>query len=122
PPTSTPPTTPPTSTPPTSTPPTSTPPTAGTAGTAGTAAAQPTGTVGTAAAGTNATSTSAFNGYRLTGSDLAQWAGKRVEVTGSFVPSSSANTTASATGSGSTTLQEFRVVSLKAVGGSCPQN
>jgi hypothetical protein len=58
----------------------------------------------------------------LTGADLAQWAGKRVEVTGSFAPSSSANTTASASGNSSTTLQEFRVVSVKAIGGSCPQN
>lgn len=108
--------------------------TAGTAGTSGTAATG--GTSATGAAGTSAIGgstsgsvtgaagaapSSSFNGYRLSGSDLSQWAGKRVEVTGTFAPSSSANTTASATGAQATTMQEFRVVSVKPVGGSCPQ-
>ena len=138
--------TPPTSTPPTSTPPTSATPPPSTAGTSGTSTARPTGTTGSAGtAGTAGTSsgtagtsssamppstagaagrtssTSAFNGYRLSGADLAQYAGKRVEVTGTFAPSSSSNSTASASGTGATNLQEFRVVSVKPIGGSCPQ-
>jgi hypothetical protein len=95
--------------------------TAGTSGTAGTGATVGTsGTAVTGAAGA-AASTPAMNGYRLTGSDLAQWAGKRVEVTGTFGPSTTANTTINATGAASSTLQEFKVVNVKPIGGSCPQ-
>ena len=108
-------------TPPTSTPPTSA--TAGTSGTAGTSATRPTGTTGSAAAGAAGTSasSSAFNGYRLSGADLTPYAGKRVEVTGTFAPSSSANSATSASGTSATTMREFRVTSVKPIGGPCQQ-
>ncbi len=116
-------------TPSASTPPTSTP--QGTAGTSGTSTSSPTGALGTSYAagtsatagtsgvpGTNATS-SALNGYRLTGTDMVQWSGRRVEITGTFVPASSQ--TAITGAAPSTMMQEFRVVSVKPTTGSCPQ-
>ena len=85
---------------------------------------------------------SAQTGYRLSGSDLKPYVGKRVQIVGGLVPSPHAAATAGASSSGvmpqtgvsgainsttrsastpgSITLPEFRVTSVKPIEGPCP--
>ena len=52
---------------------------------------------------------------------MAQWAGRRVEITGMFVPANSQSPIVSGSGAQPIMLKEFRVVSVKPTTGSCPQ-
>ena len=78
---------------------------------------------GTAPAGS---STSGISGYRLSGTDMTPWIGRRVEVVGTLVSSSAASSAAPAPAPepGSKTdplpLPEFRVVSVQPITGPCP--
>jgi len=104
--------------------------TAGTTGVAGTAAAPPAATrpagaptsaavAGTAPAGSSGSS---ISGYRLTGTDMSSWVGRRVQIAGSVVPAAPSAAASSATPGGPTvSLPEFRVVSVQSVTGDCPQ-
>jgi hypothetical protein len=106
----------------------------GTAGTAGAAAGSPAPTpgtigtsgtiVGTAPAGS---STSSLSGYRLSGTDMTSWVGRRVQIVGSVVPAMSLsatpknpNSTASIP-STLTTMPELRVMAVQPITGDCPQ-
>ena len=99
---------------------------AGTAGTAGAVGTSGTVVAGTAPAGSSSSSAS---GYRLSGTDMSAWMGRRVQIVGSLVPAApgGAPTSASAIGAthigpdGSLVLPEFRVVSVSPVTGDCPQ-
>jgi hypothetical protein len=89
-------------------------------GTSGTLAPASTGTSGSTAKKSSARS------YRLTGTDMTPWAGKRVQVSGAVVPASAAPPAASATGaaSGSATVAaplEFKVLSVQGIAGPCPK-
>jgi pilus assembly protein FimV len=96
----------------------------GSTGAAGTPGVPPAGTAGTmpatgaagAAAGT-AGSTSALNGYRLSGTDMSSWAGQRVQIAGTVIPPTGAATATP----GATPMPEFRVQSVQPVAGPCPQ-
>jgi len=57
-----------------------------------------------------------MNGYRLSGSDMQPWAGQRVEIVGSMV---TANPGVSAGAGATTAMPEFRVQSVRPIGGSC---
>jgi len=93
-------------------PPAATPAPPSTAGTSGTGAA---GTVGTAG---SASAAAAISGYRLSGSDMQPWTGQRVEIVGVVV----AKNAAVSSGAGvAPTMPEFRVQSVRPVGGPCPQ-
>ena len=98
------------------------PSTAGTSGSTPTSVAS--GAGGTSAtAGTSATvaasGANAVTGYRLSGSDLTPWAGRRVEIVGMIVKTSPSVST----GAGpSTTAPEFRVQSVRPIEGTCPRN
>jgi hypothetical protein len=97
-----------------------TPGTAGAVGTSGTVVA------GTAPAGSSASS---ISGYRLSGTDMSAWMGRRVQIIGSLVPAApgAAPATPAAIGAvhigpdGSLVLPEFRVVSVSPVTGECPR-
>jgi len=122
--------------------PTAQPPaTAGTAGTSGTAGTV--GTTGTAATGatarpgaagpptaataaaapvTSPSSPVATTGYRLSGADVSGFRGQRVQIVGSLVQSASSATSSAATPGATTTgVREFKVQSVQAISGSCPQ-
>jgi len=97
----------------------------GTAGVAGTAGATPTAgasaqVAGTAPAGSSASS---LSGYRLSGTDMASWIGKRVQIVGMVVPSTpgAASPTAAAGATSAPAFPEFRVVSVQPATGDCPQ-
>jgi len=99
--------------------------TAGTTGVAGTPATPPAGAptsaavAGTAPAGSSGSSVS---GYRLTGADMTSWLGRRVQINGSVVPAAASATASSATpGTPTVSFAEFRVVSVQAMTGDCPQ-
>jgi hypothetical protein len=88
---------------------------AGAAGTVGTAGTAATATPGAAASGGTA---AAISGYRLSGSDMKPWTGQRVEIVGSMVTRDAGV----ASGAGvSPPMPEFRVQSVRPVGGPCPQ-
>jgi hypothetical protein len=105
------------------------PGTAGTTRTAGTAGAI--GTSGTIVAGTApaGSSASSVSGYKLSGTDMSAWLGRRVQIVGSLVPAAPGGAPASpaAIGAaplgpdGAPVLPEFRVVSVSPVTGDCPQ-
>jgi pilus assembly protein FimV len=96
-----------------------TPGAAGTSGTAGTAApAGTTGVAGTAPAGSSGSSVS---GYRLSGSDMSSWLGRRVQIVGSIVPAAPGAAPTAAAGGAQATFPEFRVVSAQPMTGDCPQ-
>jgi len=100
-------------------------PTYGAAG-AGTAAGSPTtGAVGTSGtiAGTApaGSSTSSVSGYRLSGSDMSGWVGRRVQIVGSVVPAAAGASISAAGASTSASTPEFRVVSVQPVTGDCPK-
>ena len=88
-------------------------------GTAGTTGVM----TGTAPAGSSGSS---ITGYRLSGTDMQPWLGKRVQMLGTFVPAAAApagsTTTAAVTGGASTPpALEFRVQSVQPVTGPCPK-
>jgi len=62
----------------------------------------------------------------LTGTDMSQWAGKRVQIVGSVAPAA-AGTSPSPTGAATSATAdaaaplEFKVQSVQAASGSCPQ-
>ena len=95
----------------------------GTSGTKSSASA-PLGTsgvvTGTAPAGSSASS---VTGYRLSGTDMQPWIGKRVQLIGTFAPAA-ASATASAPGTASAAaiappVLEFRVQSVMPATGPC---
>jgi hypothetical protein len=77
----------------------------------------------TGAAGVGASTAAA--GYRLSGADMSQWSGRRVQIVGTLVPASAgANGAASAAGSAGaagTSLPEFRVLTVRPATGNCQQ-
>ena len=92
-------------------PPAATPAPPSTVGTSGSAAAGTVGTAGPAGAA------AAISGYRLSGSDMQPWTGQRVEIVGSVVTKNSG-----VAGAGvSPAMPEYRVQSIRPVGGPCPQ-
>jgi hypothetical protein len=117
---------------PVSDPATQPPPTVGTSGTVATsgtsgAIATPSavgtsGTItGTAPAGS---STSSISGYRLSGTDMSSWLGRRVQIVGTVVPAARDASTVSPGAArigpdGSPVMPEFRVVSVQPITGSC---
>jgi hypothetical protein len=96
---------------------------AGTVGTAGTAGAAGSASAGAAAGASPGTVASggtaaAISGYRLSGSDMQPWTGQRVEIVGAVVTKNAGV----ASGAGvSPAMPEFRVQSIRPVGGPCPQ-
>ena len=102
------------------------PATAGMSGTAGTVGTSGTIVAGTAPAGSSGSSAS---GYRLSGTDMSVWMGRRVQIVGSLVPAApgGAPTSAAAIGAtrigldGAPILPEFRVLSVSPVTGDCPR-
>ena len=89
----------------------------GTVGAAGT-----TGTTGVPQTGS--TTPGATAGYRLSGADVSGFNGQRVQIVGTFAPlgASGASTNAGTTGSAApTAMPEFRVVSIRPIGGNCQQ-
>jgi len=92
-------------------------PGAGTAGTTGVM-------TGTAPAGSSGSS---ITGYRLSGTDMQPWLGKRVQLQGTFAPAAaspagSTGTAATVTGAAVTPpALEFRVQSVQPVTGPCPK-
>ena len=93
----------------------------GTAGVAGAAGATPTasasaGIAGTAPAGSSASS---LSGYRLSGTDMTSWIGRRVQIVGSVVPAAAAASPTAAPGASG--FPEFRVMSVQPTTGDCPQ-
>jgi hypothetical protein len=75
---------------------------------------------GTAPAGSSG---SGMSGYRLSGTDMTSWIGRRVQIVGSVVPAQAgaASPTAAAGAASATTFPEFRVVSVQPTTGDCPQ-
>lgn len=67
----------------------------------------------------------AKDGYRLSGTDMSSWAGRRVQIVGVVVPATTGPAAKSGVGgSGSTTgqtLPEFRVQTVQPITGSCPE-
>jgi hypothetical protein len=79
---------------------------------------------GTAPAGSSGSS---ITGYRLSGTDMQPWLGKRVQLLGTFVPAAAApagsTTTAAVTGGASMPpALEFRVQTVQPVTGPCPKS
>jgi hypothetical protein len=74
----------------------------------------------TGAAATSPAATAA-SGYRLSGTDMQPFVGQRVEITGTLAPTAGASgaTSAGASATGTAAVPEFRVVSVRPVGGSC---
>jgi hypothetical protein len=60
------------------------------------------------------------SGYRLSGSDMSSWIGRRVQIVGTLAPTTTANTFA-AGADPSSRFQEFRVQSVVPLTGPCPQ-
>jgi len=73
--------------------------------------------VGTAPAGSSASSVS---GYRLTGADMTGWIGRRVQIVGQQVPTTAGASATNPAVTASSTLPEFRVVSVQPISGDCP--
>ncbi len=74
-------------------------------------------TPSSATAGTNA-------GYRLSGADMSPFAGQRVQIVGTFAPAATGSSTVGAAGAaGSTTssVPEFRIISVQPMTGNCRQ-
>lgn len=101
-------------------------------GTAGAAGSNPAGgsvapgspTAGTSRAGgtTGAATGAGLSGYRLTGTDVSSWVGRRVQIVGSVVPAASGSAVGSPSATaGSNPMPEFRVTSVQPMTGSCPQ-
>jgi hypothetical protein len=92
-------------------------PAPGTAGTTGVM-------TGTAPAGSSGSS---ITGYRLSGTDMQPWLGKRVQLQGTFAPAAASpagsRATAAAVTGGAVTPPplEFRVQSVQPVTGPCPK-
>jgi hypothetical protein len=98
--------------------------TAATAGTSGTTPPNVTGTTGVVAGGSTGNTTSGLGGYRLSGTDMKPWAGQRVQVMGTFIPSSATaagTTTTGRSGAPAAPPLEFRVQSVQPVSGPCPK-
>ena len=104
-----------------------TPSPTGTSGTKmpGSSGAGTTGVVtGTAPAGSSGSS---ITGYRLSGTDMQPWVGKRVQLLGTFVPAAAASagsttTTAVTGGASAPPALEFRVQTVQPVTGPCPKH
>jgi hypothetical protein len=71
---------------------------------------------------TSPSSPVATTGYRLSGADVSGFRGQRVQIVGSLVKSASSATSSAATPGATTTgVREFKVQSVQAISGSCPQ-
>lgn len=79
-------------------------------------------TTGTSSSSSSTTRTSPAHpaGYRLSGDDMSSWAGRRVQIAGVVRPAPKGSN-ASAASSPSPELPEFRVETVQAVAGDCPQ-
>jgi len=73
------------------------------------------GTVSLNAASTNP------SGYRLTGTDMSSWVGRRVQIVGTVAPTTPGASAPTTGGNSATRLQEFRVQKVAAATGTCPQ-
>jgi hypothetical protein len=92
--------------------------TAGAVGTAGNATPVPAGTSGSTAKSSN------VGTYSLTGTDMTPWAGKRVQIVGTFTSAKTASAGASPATAGSADASaplEFKVQSVQGVPGPCPK-
>jgi hypothetical protein len=92
------------------------------AGTAGSVATATPGAAGSVATG--AGTTTAMNGYRLSGADMASWSGQRVQIVGTVVPGQTRAAAAptNATNAGvAAPMPELRVQSVQPVDGPCPK-
>jgi hypothetical protein len=94
-------------------PPVSSPPTEP----AGSGLAQPSASPTAGAVGTSG---STIPTYRLTGSDMSPWSGKRVQIVGTLAPAASGVTPLSAPGSVAA-LRELKVQSVQPAAGPCPK-
>ena len=85
--------------------------------------ATPGGTSGSGAG--DVAATDAKNGYRLTGSNMSSWTGKRVQIVGTVVPASSREAAAAGTSATNTgtpkPMPELRVKSVEEIEGPCPK-
>jgi hypothetical protein len=78
---------------------------------------------GTAPAGS---SPSSVGGYRLSGTDMTAWIGRRVQIVGTLVSSPASSATPAGTSGGNRRrpdplpMPEFRVVSVQPITGACP--
>jgi len=105
----------------------------GTAGTppvgAGATGTTATGSQATGSPSPASTTAGAMAGYRLTGADVQPFAGQRVQVVGTFAPAAAGSATGTAgstgaagvSGSSTTAMPEFRVVTIRPIGGPCQQ-
>jgi len=67
-------------------------------------------------------SASSLSGYRLSGTDMTSWIGRRVQIVGSVVPAApGASPTAAAGATSASAFPEFRVISVQPTTGDCPQ-
>jgi hypothetical protein len=102
----------------------------GTSGTIATPPA-PTGTAGVPAAGAAISGTapagssaSSIGGYRLSGVDMTSWIGRRVQLTGVVVPSTTGEPAAAVDASepaAAAKMAEFKVITVQPVTGPCPK-
>ena len=68
----------------------------------------------------NASSTNP-SGYRLTGTDMSSWIGRRVQIIGTVAPTTPGASTTTTGGNSAARLQEFRVQKVSPLNGTCPQ-
>jgi hypothetical protein len=60
-------------------------------------------------------------GYRLTGTDMSAWSGRRVQIIGTVAPATPGAATTTTGGNNAPRLQEFRVQKVAPATGACPQ-
>jgi hypothetical protein len=60
------------------------------------------------------------SGYRLSGADMTGWVGRRVQIVGQMVPTTAGASATNPAVTASSTLPEFRVVSVQPISGNCP--
>jgi hypothetical protein len=73
------------------------------------------GSVSLSASNTNPT------GYRLAGTDMSSWVGRRVQIIGTVAPTTPGAGTTTTGGNSAARLQEFRVQKVAPATGPCPQ-
>ncbi|HKB11994.1 MAG TPA: hypothetical protein VKD69_15135 [Vicinamibacterales bacterium] len=62
-----------------------------------------------------------MSGYRLSGTDMSSWIGKRVQITGSLAPAAPAAAPSTGAADAQAAFPEFRVVTVQPIAGDCPQ-
>ena len=94
------------------------------AGAAGSVATATPGAVELGSVAAGAGTTTAMNGYRLSGADMGSWSGQRVQIVGTVVPGQTRAAAAptNATNAGTAApMPELRVQSVQPVDGPCPK-